>query len=275
MDERTGLPAALVPGGPPVVSNLIWVGAPADLPRARAAVTRRALHRMAGVTAQSRPLAEDLVRDWGLDPARVHHVPVGIDTDFFPAQPWTDGSCTVASVGDDPFRDHPLLIDAVRRVRARGVPVALELGTTMPSVEMEPDLGVLHRRRMEGAVRAMYARAAVVALALTPSRRGSGSTVVLEAAASGRPVVATRTPAMEDLVVHGERGLLVDPDDPDAFADALVELLADPERARTMGRAARRWVLEHRTNARQAAALREVLRGALAEPAGVRDPGRR
>ena len=47
---------------------------------------------------------------------------------------------------------------------------------------------------------------------------------------------------MEGLVEHGVRGLLVDPEDPDAMAAGIAELLADPERARAMGEAARRWV---------------------------------
>ena len=266
MDERTGIPAALVPGGPPVVSNLVWVGRPETYTPAPRAVLRRALHRMRAVVVQSRALADDLRDGWHLDPARIHRVRLGVDPDFFAPQPWTDATTTVASVGDDPFRDHPLLIEAVRRLHARDPRVRLELGTTRSEVRMDEELGVLHRRRMEGAVREMYRRAGVVALALTPSTRGSGSTVVLEAAASARPVVATRTPAMEDLVEDGVRGLLVPPGDPDAFADALGTLLDDSRRAREMGLAARRWQESERTSAHMAADLRTVLRRAVGAP---------
>ena len=259
MDERTSLPAALLPGGPPVVSNLIWIQRPEELPRARREVTRRALHRMGGIFGQAHSLVEELREGWDLDPERVHYVRLGVDPDFFAPQPWTEGTTTVASVGDDPYRDHPLLIDAVRRLRAQGTDARLELGTTIPEIEMEPELGVLHRWRMEGAVRAMYRRAGVVALAAKPSNRGTGSTVVLEAAASARPVVVTRNPAMEDLVEDGVRGILVPPDDPEAFARALGDLLAAPERAQAMGRAARAWLAENRTTAHMAADIRAVL----------------
>lgn len=260
MDERTGVPAALVPGGPPVASNIIWIGRPDTYDRAQRAVLGRALHRMSGVIVQSHGLAADLTEGWQLDPSRVHVVRVGIDPVFFSPQPWTDGSVTVGSVGDDPFRDHAMLVDAVRRLHGRGRDVRLELGTTISDIEVPAELGVLHRQRMEGAVRQMYRRSAVVALALRPSTRGSGSTVVLEAAASARPVVATRTPAMEALVEDGVRGVLVDPDDAVAFADALGYLLADPERANEMGLDARRWLEEHHTSAHMAADIRAVLR---------------
>jgi glycosyltransferase involved in cell wall biosynthesis len=260
MDERTGVPAALVPGGAPVVSNIIWVGRPHTYHRAQRAVLARALHRMRGVIAQSQSLAADLVEGWDLDPERVHVVRVGIDPAFFAPQPWAEGTITVGSVGDDPFRDHQLLVEAVRRLHSRGQNVRLELGTTIPDDQVPPDLGLLHRERMEAAVRPMYRRAALVALALHPSTRGSGSTVVLEAAASARAVVATRTPAMAALIEDGVRGVLVEPEDPDALARAVGELLADPGRARQMGLEARRWLEEHHTSAHMAADIRAVLR---------------
>lgn len=242
MDERTGIPAALLPEGPPVVSNIIWLGRPETYPCTQRAVLGRALHRMGAVIVQSHSLAADLTEGWQLNPGRVHVVRVGVDPVFFSPQPWTDGSVTVGSVGDDPFRDHAMLVDAVRRVHGQGRDVRLELGTTISDVDV------------------MYRRSAVVALALRPSTRGSGSTVVLEAAASARPVVATRTVAMEALVEEGARGVLVPPDDGAAFADALGDLLVDPQRARRMGLEARRWLENHHTSAHMATDILAVLR---------------
>ena len=194
-----------------------------------------------------------------MDPGRVHVVRVGIDPLFFSPQTWTDGSVTVGSVGDDPFRDHAMLVDAVRRLHKRGRDVHLKLGTTIPDIEVPPEFGVLHRQRMEGAVRQMYRQSAVVALALRPSTRGRGSTLVLEAAASARPVVATRTAAMEALV-EGVRGVLVPPGDGAAFADALGDLLANPQRARRMGLETRRWLGTHHTSAHMTTDILAVLR---------------
>lgn len=63
---------------------------------------------------------------------------------------------------------------------------------------------------------------------------------VLEAFASGVPVVSTGTGDIASLVRHGETGLIVPPHDPGALAAAVEELLADPHRAQSIARAAHR-----------------------------------
>jgi glycosyltransferase involved in cell wall biosynthesis len=64
--------------------------------------------------------------------------------------------------------------------------------------------------------------------------------VVLEAMACGTPVVAARCGGLPELVQDGRTGILVGPDDPEGFADAICELLNDPEKSRRMGAEARR-----------------------------------
>lgn len=63
--------------------------------------------------------------------------------------------------------------------------------------------------------------------------------VVLEAMAAGKPVVASEISGLPLAVVDGETGRLVPEKDPAALAAAVVELLADPERARRLGEAGR------------------------------------
>jgi glycosyltransferase involved in cell wall biosynthesis len=238
MDERTGLPAALTPNAPPVVSGLAWLESPRNLNRAHATLAGRALRRMAAVFTQTPGLAAELVAGWDLPPERVHEITLGIDADFYAQQLWPVGSRVVASAGDDRLRDHATLIAAIRSLRADGIDATLELATTSP-VDLPADLGTLHARRMGGAMRQVYRRSTVVAVALVPNKVGSGLTVVLEAMASGRPVVVTANPGMAGYVEHGVTGLLVPPEDPAALADAIGELLADPVRAMEMGRAGR------------------------------------
>jgi glycosyltransferase involved in cell wall biosynthesis len=83
----------------------------------------------------------------------------------------------------------------------------------------------------------MINEATVVAM---PSRwREAFGLVALEAATMARPVVATRTGGLEEVVADRKTGLLVPGEDPAALADALLELLNDPERATLLGQAGR------------------------------------
>ncbi len=66
------------------------------------------------------------------------------------------------------------------------------------------------------------------------------SRAALEYMGSGLPVVATRVGALPEIVVEGETGLIVDPGDPAALAEAMKKVLADASTARAMGAAGRK-----------------------------------
>ena len=95
---------------------------------------------------------------------------------------------------------------------------------------------------------------------------------VLEALASGVPVVLPEHGAFPELVRATGGGLLVRPNDPDALAAALGALLRDPDRARALGRAGRAAVLERFSAARAAERLVGLCRDVrAATPTGGRD----
>jgi len=62
---------------------------------------------------------------------------------------------------------------------------------------------------------------------------------VLEAMAAGLPAVASRAGGLVESIQDGETGLLVEPDNSEALADALIRLLQDDELRETMAEAAR------------------------------------
>ena len=75
------------------------------------------------------------------------------------------------------------------------------------------------------------------------SRSEGFGQVVIEAMAAGKPVVVSRIAPFTEIVLHGETGLLVERT-PEAFAQAIIALLEDPERAQDMGKKARQRVRE-------------------------------
>ncbi len=85
-------------------------------------------------------------------------------------------------------------------------------------------------------VRPVVAQSDVVVL---PSYREGAPRALLEAAAMGKPVIATDTVGCRDVVDHGVTGLLIPVQNPRALADAMRQLLAQPEIVRPMGLAGR------------------------------------
>lgn len=140
----------------------------------------------------------------------------------------------VTAVTDDP-EGHGVLSAAVRRwhdlpddVRAR-----IHLAS-LPMEDLDENAAIVNAAQRHAHV--------VVQKSIA---EGFGLTVA-EGMWKRRPVVASRVGGMQDQVVDGVTGILLDDThDQDAFAAALAELLGDPARAHAMGAAGRERVLEH------------------------------
>jgi glycosyltransferase involved in cell wall biosynthesis len=165
------------------------------------------------------------------------------------------GQPLVGSIGNlRRIKNHQLLIEAMARVVEREPAArAVLVGQSLNS---EPDYpaeleGEIRRRGLDHAVHLAGFRDDVGAvlqrldiLCLTSHSEGMPN-AVLEAMAAGRPVVAVRVGGVPELIQHGVNGLIVPPGDAGALAEALLELLQDPERAAAMGREGRRLAERH------------------------------
>jgi glycosyltransferase involved in cell wall biosynthesis len=116
-------------------------------------------------------------------------------------------------------------------------------------------LGTVSRRELADR----YRRAAIFCL---PSRQEGFGIVFLEAMAYARPIVAARAAAVPETVTDGEVGILVDANDPDAFARNLATLLLDRNVRRRLGEAGRRRVERYRAD-RVAALFLETVQANL------------
>jgi glycogen(starch) synthase len=143
-----------------------------------------------------------------------------------------------------------LALEAVAALRGRHPRLTLAFAGAGPERErlerMAGELGIRERVSFEGwidptEICARMARASAVVL---PSRREGLPVVAVEAAWAGRPVVAADVSGMREVVLDGRTGRLVPPDDRDALATAIGEIVADSDRARRMGAAGRRHAAE-------------------------------
>jgi alpha-1,3-rhamnosyl/mannosyltransferase len=137
-----------------------------------------------------------------------------------------------------PHKNHAMLVRAFAAVAAKEHDVMLVLtGGAAQQEEAVVDqvsrLGLSHRVLRTGRIPRRDMLAIVRgAVALTfPSRYEGFGLPVLEAMTLGTPVLAARTTALPEVV--GDAGVLLDPDDPDAWSAAMLDLLDDDaERAR-------------------------------------------
>ena len=210
---------------------------------------------------------------YGFDGERVRVVPWGIDV-ASAASP-LDATARVERLGlggtrfvlwvgtVEPRKNLRTLLDAFARLEQRNVTLVLA-GQEGWNEDIGPRVARLEPRvRMLGFVnnddlRALYAYAAVFCY---PSLLEGFGLPVLEAMAAGTAVLTSEGTATEEVV--GDAGVVVDPHDPIALADALAALLDDDDRRAKLGHAARdraatfTW---ERTAAQTAAAYKEVAR---------------
>ena len=117
----------------------------------------------------------------------------------------------------------------------------------------------------EGRVADMPRIYAALDICVLPTYREGLSTVAVESGAMQVPIVATRVPGCIDVVRHGVTGLLVQPKNPQALAQALQLLLCSPKLREQMGIAARKLVSKRFSEARISQLLLEEYHGLLQE----------
>jgi glycosyltransferase involved in cell wall biosynthesis len=146
------------------------------------------------------------------------------------------------------YKGHSCLLEALVQVRTRFPAMrTLVVGEGPMRSRIEAEIA---RADLQDAVVLVGSRSDVPALLaqadllVHPSTEEGFSNVILEAMAAEKPVVASAVGGNAEAVVHGETGLLVPPRDAAALADAIISVLGAPDRARAMGAAGRRRVVE-------------------------------
>jgi len=214
---------------------------------------RRALGRDRSRAVVQNPEDAAALRGLGMSPDRIVVIAgSGVDTEHLTPLPEPEGSITVAYVGrmieDKGLRT---LMAAWRLLRQRGRRIDLVLAGE-PDAENPRSVAAAELRQWTGEpgvewlghvrdVRDVWRRAHIAVL---PSLREGLPKCLLEAAACGRPLVATDVPGCREIARQDQTALLVPVDDPAALADALERLADDPGLRGRFGEAARGLVVE-------------------------------
>ena len=187
------------------------------------------------VVAQSRWAARSLSDAYGVGADRLRIVPYGLADRPVPARALDRERPAITFIGATLGRKGGERLLRVVREHLPGRFVCHLV--TREAVEAGPDV-VVHRDLSPGDPRldGLLARSLAVVL---PTEMDHSPYAVLEAMRAGVAVVATRSGAVHEMVVHDETGLLVSHDDA-ALAEALRTLAEHPDRAEEMGRAGRR-----------------------------------
>jgi glycosyltransferase involved in cell wall biosynthesis len=140
-----------------------------------------------------------------------------------------------------------LLLRAIARARELGAPIRLAVvgdGALRPELErLAGQLGIREHVRFVGYRMDMVAITAAADIAVLSSDNEGLPVFLMEAAAAGKPAVATAVGGVSE-VIPREAGLLVPRDDAERLAQGIVALAADPVLRATMGDSARRRVRE-------------------------------
>lgn len=192
-----------------------------------------------------------VMKQLGIGPDRIFLIPgSGVDTEMLKPLPEPAGPITAAFVGrllDD--KGLRTLVAAHEILARRGNPIELLIAgepdpanpASIPGNEIQtwthrPGIKVLGQ---VADIREVWRHAHIAVL---PSRREGLPKSLLEAAACGRPIVATDVPGCREIARQDENALLVPVDDPPALADAIDRLAKSAEMRNRLGASGRRLV---------------------------------
>lgn len=185
----------------------------------------------------------------GVSEERLVFIPFPIDASFFVPGGVPEESFVV-SVGRDAGRDYPTLVRAAAYTRMK-IAIVCAKRNIPDGLSIPKNVSVLYDRGLL-EVRDLYARSQFVVvvskdIGVPDGSDCSGQTVILEALAAGKAVIATDRPWITDYLVPGDDLIVVPPNDPEAIARAIDSLSRDAEKRKRLVASGRAKVLERYT----------------------------
>jgi glycosyltransferase involved in cell wall biosynthesis len=210
------------------------------------------------VIAISQAVEGHLKKDFGVPPDRVALIPSGIDVRSFEG---VDENTRMDLRKRYGFSDEPLIGIVARLSDVKGQDVLVSAMKTVVRDAPGAKLLLAGEGKMEGVLKDMVAAfglekhvffcpvvnrtaeiLAMLDIFVMPSRQEGLGLSIMEAQATGLAVVASNVGGIPTLIEDGRTGVLVQPQDPQALAGAIIHLLKDKDARARMGAAARAFI---------------------------------
>ncbi|HLH78927.1 MAG TPA: glycosyltransferase family 4 protein [Chthonomonas sp.] len=212
-----------------------------------ARLERRAFHQARVLVAVSNKVKEELQAYLGLAPEKIRTIHNGVDL-----QEFSPGQEDRIALGLPPNKPLGLFVGDIRTY-GKNLDTVLAALAQVPQLHLAvagdthnspfpafaEKLGVAERVHFLGFRRDIPKLMRAADLFIFPSRYEACSLALLEAMASGLPIVTAQTAGGCELITPESGVVLPDPNDVSALAETLCALLAEPERLKAMGRAGR------------------------------------
>ena len=206
-------------------------------------------------------------------PGKLAVIPGGVDVREVPEArpPLEAGQVPVVGTAGplEAVKGLPFFLGAAQKVLATGRDVEFLIAGTGPEAtnlrRLARQLEIAHKVTFVSYLSEFTESLEAMDIFCLPSLQQGQGTIMLEAMAMGKPVIASRVGGVYGIVHEKETGLLVPPSDSGQLADRILELLGDPGRARAIGEAARQMVRREFGLDRMVSQTAQVYREALAE----------
>jgi glycosyltransferase involved in cell wall biosynthesis len=204
------------------------------------------------VIAVSESVRDDLLAHLRLPPELVTVIPSGVETEV-PANvplPLEPGHVPVIGTAGplEAVKGFPWFLGAARQVLSERDDVEFLVAGAGPEEanlrRVARELGIAGKVTFVPYVHRFTDALAATDIFCLPSLQQGLGTIMLEAMALGRPVIATGVGGVASVIRHGETGLTVPPQNCSELARRILELLSQPTRARALGARARQLVID-------------------------------